>query len=147
MKKVKFLFAGIVGGFLGNSILGLLFSLPFIKDILYNPSLQSRLFIEITPLRNMPVSVIGLVILSALHGYFYDIFYDSIPGKTSVNKGLFWGFAIWSLYWVFQEWFVYHTLLMEPLILNILELLILLFGSLIEGLAISYLLRKKSITS
>lgn len=44
------------------------------------------------------------------------------------------------MYWVFQEWFVYHTLLLEPLLLNLLELVILLIGSIIEGLIISWFL-------
>jgi len=46
------------------------------------------------------------------------------------------------MYWVFQEWFVYHTLLGEPILLNILELAILLAGSLVEGMIIALILAK-----
>jgi NAD(P)-dependent dehydrogenase (short-subunit alcohol dehydrogenase family) len=59
-----------------------------------------------------------------------------------IKKGLFWGFTLWLLYWVFQEWFVYHTLLNELLLLNLLELFILLIGSLAEGIIISWFFRK-----
>ncbi len=140
--------AGILGGFVGNGVLGALFSIPFIKTILYDPALQSRLFIDLTPRRNIPVSVAGLVILSGLHGWLYAILRASIPGNNWIRKGLFWGFAIWAMYWLFQEWFIYHTLLEEPFLLNMLELVMLLIGSLIEGLIISFLIyRKESIPS
>jgi hypothetical protein len=68
------------------------------------------------------------------------------PGKTWVKKGLFWGFVIWLMYWVFQEWFIYHTLLLEPIALNLFELAILLAGSLVEGLIIAYAFRENNIT-
>lgn len=142
-KKLKIILAGLLGGFVGNGILGAVFSLPLINTILYNPAIQSQLFIEVTPARNIPLSVIGLIVLSVIHAYFFSIFEPSIPGKTWQKKGLFWGFTIWAMFWLFQEWFIYHTLLGEPLILNALELTILLTGSLIEGLIISFLLVKK----
>ena len=85
----------------------------------------------------------GLIVLSVIHAYFFSIFEPSIPGMTWQKKGLFWGFTIRAMFWLFQEWFIYHTLLGEPLILNALELTILLTGSLIEGLIISFLLVKK----
>ncbi len=44
------------------------------------------------------------------------------------------------MYWVFQEWFIYHTLLREPLLLNLLELNLLFIGSVAEGLIIAKLL-------
>lgn len=56
---------------------------------------------------------------------------------------MFWGFTIWMLYWVFQEWFMFHTLLEEPIVLALLELVILLFGSLVEGLVIAWFFRKE----
>lgn len=142
-KTLKIIFAGLLGGFFGNGILGAVFSLPFINTILYNPAIQSQLFIEVTPVRNIPLSVTGLIVLSVLHAYFFSTFEPSIPGKTWQKKGLFWGFTIWAMFWLFQEWFIYHTLLGEPLILNALELMILLTGSLVEGLIISFMLSKK----
>lgn len=146
-KTFRVLVAGLLGGFVGNGILGALFSLPLIKGILYDPSIQSELFIEVTPVRNIPLSVSGLVILSIIHAYFFSIFQESIPGRTWVKKGLFWGFTIWSMYWLFQEWFIYHTLFGEPLILNFLELIILLSGSLVEGLIIAAILGKNQISN
>src|SRR5512145_3312955 len=134
----KAVMAGMLGGFIGNGVLGALFSLPPIRSVLYDPALQSSLFLEITPLRNVPVSVAGLVLLSAIHGWLFAVLRPSIPGKSWIRKGLFWGFSIWAMYWLFQEWFIYHTLLQEPFILNLLELLLLLAGSVIEGLIIAF---------
>jgi hypothetical protein len=140
----KIILSGLIGGFLGNGVLGAIFSLPAIRAILYNPSLQSKLFIEITPLRNIPISVAGLVVLSTIHSWLFSIFAPSIPGRTWIKKGLFWGLAIWLMFWVFQEWFMFHTLLEEPLILNLLELVLLLSGSLVEGLVIAFVLKETS---
>jgi len=137
----KIAVSGIAGGFIGNGILGAIFSSSPIRSLLYDPSIQSALFIEITPKRNIPVSVFGLVALSIIHSWLFAVMEPSIPGKTWVKKGLFWGMVIWAMFWVFQEWFIYHSLLGEPIILNILELAVLLVGSLVEGLVISFILR------
>jgi hypothetical protein len=48
------------------------------------------------------------------------------------------------MFWLFQEWFIYHTLLGEPLILNLLELSILLLGSLVEGAIIAFFLARNA---
>jgi hypothetical protein len=44
------------------------------------------------------------------------------------------------MYWLFQERFIYNTLLGKPLLLNLLELSILLIGSLVEGVIIVFFL-------
>lgn len=139
----KIIYTGLLAGFLSELILGGLFMSPPIQSVLYNPEWQSELFIEITPTRDMVKSIVGLIILSIAHSWLYEIFKPSIPGNNWLRKGLFWGFTIWLMYWVFQEWFVYHTLLEEPLLLNLLELTILLIGSLTEGLIIAKLLEQK----
>ncbi|MBI5639418.1 MAG: hypothetical protein HZA17_03235 [Nitrospirae bacterium] len=139
---MKIILAGLLGGFVGNGVLGMFFSLPPVRAILYDPALQSRLFIEITPLRNIPVSVGGLVVLSVIHSWLFTILAPSIPGQSWIKKGLFWGLTIWLMFWVFQEWFIYHTLLSEPLALNLMELVILLSGSLVEGMIISFILAR-----
>jgi hypothetical protein len=141
---LKIVIAGLVAGFVGNGIMGAVFSSPPVRALLYNPEFQSRLFIEITPLRNLPVSVAGLVVLSVIHAWLFFVLQGAIPGKTRIRKGLFWGFTIWAMYWLFQEWFIYHTLLNEPLLLNALELSILLAGSLAEGVIISLFLARTS---
>jgi hypothetical protein len=142
-KVFKIVIAGLVGGFIGNGVLGALFSSPPIKAILYNPQWQSQLFIEITPQRNVPVSVAGLVVLSVIHAWLFNVLKKAIPGKTWLKKGLFWGFMIWLMYWLFQEWFIYNTLLSEPLFLNLLELSILILGCLVEGIIIAFFLERK----
>ncbi|HYT15341.1 MAG TPA: hypothetical protein VEL80_03005 [Burkholderiales bacterium] len=138
---VKIVVAGLIGGFVGNGVLGAVFSSPPVQAVLYNPEWQSALFTEITPQRNIPVSVSGLVILSIVHAWLFNVLRPSIPGRTWLRKGLFWGLAIWSMYWLFQEWFIYNTLLGEPLLLNVLELSILMFGSLVEGAVIAFFWR------
>jgi hypothetical protein len=135
--SLKVVVAGLVGGFIGNGVLGALFSSSPIQSILYNPDLQSHLFIEITSKRNIPVSVAGLVILSIVHAWLFSVLMPSIPGTTWLKKGLFWGLTIWLMYWLFQEWFIYHTLLAEPFLLIALELTVLLLGSLVEGVIIA----------
>lgn len=146
-QPLKIISAGLLGGFIGNGVLGALFSSPPIRDILYNPDWQSPLFLEVTPQRNIPVSVAGLVILSVIHSWLYAILRPSIPGATPLRKGLFWGLTIWAMYWVFQEWFIYRTLLHEPILLCALELVILLIGSLVEGVIIALFFRSNGATS
>jgi hypothetical protein len=135
--------AGIIGGLAGNGISGVLFTLPPVQSVLYNPALQSAVFLQITPLRDIPLSVAGLVALSIIHAGLFSILLPGIPGKTWIAKGIFFGIVIWSMFWVFQEWFVYHTLLGEPLLLNVLELALLLPGTIIEGMIISGILAGK----
>jgi hypothetical protein len=138
----KIVVAGLVGGFMGNGVLGALFSSPPVQSILYDPEWQSQLFMEITPKRNIPISVGGLVILSIIHAWLFSVLMPSIPGKTWFRKGAFWGLTIWLMYWLFQEWFIYNTLLGEPLILNVLELAILMLGSWVEGTVIAFFLAR-----
>lgn len=143
-KNFKIIYVGLLAGFISEGVLGAFFMLPAVQGILYNPDWQSKLFLEVTPTRDLFPSIVGLVILSIFHSWFFSIFQRAIPGKNWINQGLFWGFTIWVLYWMFQEWFIYHTLLKEPILLNLIELTILLFGSLVEGLIISKFLYEKS---
>lgn len=43
---VKIIVAGLVGGFIGNGVLGALFSSPPVHSVLYNSEWQSQLFID-----------------------------------------------------------------------------------------------------
>ena len=123
--------------------MGAAFTSAPVQAILYDPDVQSKLFLEVTPTRDLVPSIAGIVILSVIHSWLFAVFQKSIPGTTWVKRGLFWGLTIWLMYWVFQEWFIYHTLLREPLLLNLLELTILLAGSFVEGLIISKFLFQK----
>lgn len=134
---VRSLIAGWAGGFAANGLLGVIFSNQWVRTVLYDPSLQSQLFITVTPQRNIAVSVIGLIVLSGIHGLMYSLMSQSIPGRTWLMKGMTWGLMIWASYWLFQEWFIYITLLGEPPVLAIFELIILLAGALLEGLVIA----------
>ena len=143
-KSFKIIYSGLIAGFFSELILGALFMSPPVQKILYNPDWQSELFLEVTPTRELFPSIAGLIVLSIAHSWLFTIFQPSIPGANWIKKGLFWGFTIWLMYWVFQEWFIYHTLLREPILLNLVELTILLAGSLVEGLIISRLLFERS---
>jgi hypothetical protein len=138
-KIIKIIYSGLIAGFVSEGFLGAIFMSAPIKKIIYNPDWQSKLFLEVTPTRDLFQSVAGVIILSVSHSWLFSIFQKSIPGNTWINKGLFWGLTIWLMYWVFQEWFIYHTLLQEPILLNLVELAILLAGSLLEGTIISRL--------
>ncbi|MBY0480093.1 MAG: hypothetical protein K2Q21_01960 [Chitinophagaceae bacterium] len=136
-KTFKIIYSGLIAGFISEGVMGALFMSPPVQKILYNPEIQSKLFLDITPTRDLFVSIAGLVVLSTIHSWLFVVFQNAIPGRTWVSKGLFWGFTIWIMYWVFQEWFIYHTLLREPILLNLLELILLLIGSFVEGLIVS----------
>jgi hypothetical protein len=135
--KLRALIAGWIGGFAGNALAGALFSTPWVKQFLYDPSVQSPLFIALTPQRNIAVSVAGLIMLCGIHGLLYATLSPCIPGRTWMHKGLWWGIAVWAQYWLFQEWFIYVALLGEPAALAVLELSLLLPGALLEGLLIA----------
>lgn len=129
--------AGLAGGLAGNGVLGLLFTSRWAQAILHDPERQSALFLTVTPQRDVAVSVAGLVLLSSLHGWLYLKLRGALGGSTWWQRGLVWGATIWAMYWLFQEWFVYVTLLGEPVPLAAFELLLLLLGALVEGSVIA----------
>lgn len=142
-KAIKVIGSGLLAGLVSEGFLGAVFMSPPIQHILYHPDWQSKLFLEVTPTRDLFPSIAGIVILSIAHSWLFTVFQKSIPGNTWITKGLFWGFTIWLMYWVFQEWFIYHTLLQEPILLTLVELSLLLMGSCIEGLILSKFLYQK----
>ncbi len=135
--SVRFAIAGLIAAFAANGFLGAVFSSVIVQSILYNPQAQSELFLTITPTRNIPISVAGLVALGGLHGYLYSLLEASIPGRHRWQRGAVWGVIIWATYWLAQEWFIYVTLLREPLHLALFELTILLAASVAEGILIA----------
>ncbi len=135
--KLKIIISGLIAGSISEAVLGGLFMSPPVKSLLYNPAYQSETFILLTPTRDFIPSITGIVILSVVHSWLFSLFQPSIPGNSWYKKGIIWGLTIWIMYWLFQEWFIYHTLLNEPILLNLFELLLLLIGSLVEGLIIS----------
>lgn len=142
---LRIMLAGLVAGLVSHGLLGMIFTSTAIESIIYHPELQSELFNQVVPQRNVYQTLLGLSLLSILHSGFYAIFYQSIPGSTWIRKGLFWGFTLWALYWLFQDWFMFHTLLNEPVLMNLFQLSIMLICSLIEGLLIALILRNTSL--
>ena len=147
-KAIKIVYSGLIAGFVSEGILGFLFTSKFIRSFLYDPTLQSPQFLEVTSNRvvSLPITISGLIVLSIIHAWLFTILQKSIPGNTWIKKGLFWGLTIWLMYWVFQEWFIFYTLLGEPLLLVSLELSLLLVGSIVESLIISKFLYEKDRT-
>lgn len=139
MKILRIVMAGIGGGLAGHGLAGIIFSSGPVRGLLYDPALQSALFIEVTQRRDITLSVAGLILLAVSHSWLFNVLESSMPGTGRSQKGLFWGFCIWLLYWVPQEWFVYRTLLQEPIGLCVLELAILLPASLLQGVVIAWL--------
>lgn len=135
--SLRSLAAGWLGGFVGNAVLGAAFSSPWVQAVLYHPAWQSPLFIEITRTRDIALSVAGLIVLSGLHGVLYQMARPVLPGRNWVKRGALWGGVVWIGYWLFQEWFIYVTLLREPILLALFELAILLVGAVVEGIVIA----------
>lgn len=129
--------AGWVGAFAGNALLGFAFTSPWVTAWLLDPALQSAAFLELARTRNVSLSVAGLVVLGAIPGWAYVRLRAAVPGGTAWKRGLWWGLLLWALYWLPQEWFIYVTLLREPLPLAALELMILLAGCLLQGAIIA----------
>jgi hypothetical protein len=63
----KIIYSGLIAGFISQGFLGALFMSPSVQSILYNPEWQSKLFLEITPTRDLFSSIAGIVILSVSH--------------------------------------------------------------------------------
>lgn len=97
-KTIKIIYSGLIAGFVSEGFLGGIFMSSTIQKILYNPNWQSKMFLEITPMRDLLQSIAGIVILSIGHSWLFTIFQKSIPGTTWINKGLFWGITIWLMY-------------------------------------------------
>lgn len=127
------LIAGWAGAFVGQGILGVLFTRAPVRDVLFDPELQSPLFIELASTRNIPLSVAGLVLFGGIYGWLQTLLAARYPTDSVGRSGLRLGALIWGVYWLPQEWFIYHTLLHEPLLLCALELVLLALGSLVAG--------------
>ena len=70
----------------------------------------------------------------------------SIPEKNTNKKSLFWGLTVWLICWLFQDWFIYNTLLGEPFLSNVFERNILMLRSPEEGFVIAFFLARKSLS-
>ena len=105
------------------------------------PGLTAQVHIHVERQPEQPAAVAGLVVLSGVHGALLLLLRRDAAPAAWVRHGLRLGFVIWATYWLFQEWFIYVTLLQEPLSLAGVELLLLLAGSLVEGTVIAWLLR------
>jgi hypothetical protein len=143
MSIIKILISSFIAGFIAEGFMGAAFSGGPARSILYDPDIQSRLFIEITPTRNLAYSIFGLLVWSSFHGFVFKRFLPLIPGSNQIQKGIFFGIGIWFFYWLPQEWFMFHTLIREPILLCLLELCILIIGSIIQGVILALFIKEK----
>lgn len=89
---------------------------------------------------NLPIAIIGLILLSTIHAVIFAFIGGALPGSTWLGRGIVFGVMIWLLFWLFQEWFAFHCLLGVRLSLNSFRLLVLLIGAIIEGVIISWII-------
>ena len=87
---IKIIYTGLLAGFVSEGFLGAVFMSTPIQNILYNPQWQSKLFLEITPMRDFVPSVVGLVVLTVIHSWLFTIFQQSMPGEN-------WKLTIWLM--------------------------------------------------
>lgn len=142
-KAGKIVVSGIIGGAVGYAVTAAIFSTQAVKEIIFNPDIQSKVFISLLQNGNMPLAAAGLILLSVIHSWLFELLRPSIPGHTWFAKGLFWGLVIWLMFWLFQEWFVFLALVKQPWHLSAFELLLKLPGALIEGAIIAYIIMVK----
>lgn len=133
---------GLVAGFVSQGVMGALFLNPWIQPLLYDPTWQSRLYREITPLRDLVPSIVGLVVWGVVPALLHR---RLAPTTAPWVAGLATGAWIWALYWLPQEWFVYVTLLGEPLPLAGVELLLAAVGCAVQGLILGWGLKSRAV--
>lgn len=133
-RSVRWWFAGSAGALAGQMVLGLLFTSGAVRQVLFDPTRQSAAFLELAPTRDIPLSVAGLVVLGGIYGWLAMLVASRYPRASAAVRGLRLAALVWCVYWLPQEWFIYHTLLREPLGLCGLELVLLALGSLVTGL-------------
>lgn len=88
-RRIKIIYSGLLAGAISEGILGTIFMSPPVHRILYNPDWQSPLFLEVTAQRDLFPSIVGIVILSITHSWFFDLFQRSIPGKPGFEEVYF----------------------------------------------------------
>ena len=88
-RAFRIIYTGLLAGVVSEAILGGLFMSGPVQSILYNPEWQSELFIAVKPATpDLIKAILGLIVLSIAHSWFYEIFKPAIPGNNWLSKGL-----------------------------------------------------------
>lgn len=121
--------------------MGLLFLNPWTQSLLYHADWQSLLYRQVTPQRDLLPSIVGLVVWGVVPAFLHRRL--ALPGSPW-RAGLATATWIGLLFWLPQEWFIYVTLLGEPLPLAALELLFAALGCLVQGWLLAFGLRERN---
>jgi hypothetical protein len=137
---LRIISSGLLAGAISNAVVGFIFTRKPIHGMIHDSSRNSRKYIDTASQMNLPVAIIGLILLSVIHSVIFAFIGASLPGVTWVSRGIFFGIMIWLFFWLFQEWFAFHCLLGVPFTINSFRLLVLLIGAVIEGVIISWVM-------
>lgn len=132
---VRCVVVGLAAGFVSQGVMGALFMNPWSQAVLGNPGFQSSLYRELSALRPLVPSIIGLVAWGVVPALLHRRLGHSGPRWRS---GLATGAWVWALFWLPQEWFMYVTLIGEPLPLAALELAFAAVGCGVQGLILGW---------
>lgn len=130
-----FVVVGLGAGFVSQGIMGALFMNPWSQAVLMDPGLQSSLYRELSVLRPLVPSIVGLVLWGLVPALLHRRL--AHPGPWW-KAGLVTGAWVWALFWLPQEWFMYITLLAEPVPLATLELVFAAVGCAVQGLILGW---------
>lgn len=136
---MRIILSGLLAGAVSNAVVGLIFTRKPVHAMIHDSSRNSRRYIDTASQMNLPVAIIGLILLSIIHSFIFAYIGASLPGATWISRGIVFGIMIWLFFWLFQEWFAFHCLLGVPFSLNFFRLCVLLIGAVIEGIIISWL--------
>lgn len=125
---------GLLAAFVSQGLMGVLFLNPWTQGLLYHEQWQSLLYRQVTPQRDLLPSIVGLVVWGLIPAFLHR---RLAPSGSPWRAGLATATWIWLLFWLPQEWFIYVTLLGEPLPLAGLELVLAALGSLAQGLLLA----------
>jgi len=134
---IRIILSGVLAGAVSNAVVGFVFTRKPIHALMHDGSRNSRRYIDTAAQMNLPMAVIGLILLSVIHSAIFAFIGNALPGTTWLSHGIAFGVMIWLFFWLFQEWFAFHCLLGVPFSLNSFRLFVLLIGSVIEGIIIS----------
>lgn len=126
---------GLLAGFVSQGVMGALFMNPWSQSLLSDPGLQSSLYRELSALRPLVPSIVGLVVWGIVPAVLHHRL--ATPGSWA-KAGLVTGAWVWVLFWLPQEWFMYVTLIGEPLPLAALELVFAAVGCAVQGLILAW---------
>jgi len=141
--------AAPVAAVLNMFLLFALFMNPVSHQIIFSESMGQSpklvtVWTELEPIPSLASLTPSLIITPLIYSTIFALFYDEIPGRNKITKGIAFGIIIWSLIAVFFELFTPYGLFGEPVNLLAYELLLWFIGLVIVGITISAIYSKNS---